>query len=88
MDLYGIDTNALSQDNISNGMIEENKSIKEDVEDTLEGMKSRYCSADLIFIDVVHRKYFVLSFSTSVFVKIFPFFSPNIQTIFNVVLFM
>lgn len=53
MDLYGIDTN-ISQDDISNGMIEENKAINEDVEDTWEGTKSRYCSGDSIFIDVVH----------------------------------
>lgn len=44
MDLYGIDANTLSQDDISNSMIDENKSIKEDVEDSLEGTKSRYCS--------------------------------------------
>lgn len=45
MDLYGIDTNTLSQDDDgANGMIEENKSINEDVEDVWEGTKSRYCS--------------------------------------------
>ncbi|XP_037049467.1 histidine decarboxylase isoform X1 [Bradysia coprophila] len=36
MDLYGIDTNTLSQEDSANGMIEENKSINEDVEDAWE----------------------------------------------------
>lgn len=45
MDLYGFEANALNQDDdISNGTVEQNKPIKEDVEDTWEGTKSRYCS--------------------------------------------
>lgn len=50
MDLYGIDTNALSQEDTSNGTIEVNKAINEDVEDTWEGTKSRYCSVARFFI--------------------------------------
>ncbi|KAG4077649.1 hypothetical protein HA402_012960, partial [Bradysia odoriphaga] len=50
MDLYGIDTNTLSQEDSANGMIEENKSINEDVEDAWEAYEpfthlKRICAA-------------------------------------------